>query len=53
MNVRLVDLDLVLLLLEINPASYDAADKSGQKYDNGFQHFTRSQVHFHPAPAGV
>ena len=53
MNVRLVEFDLVLLLLEMNSAGNDATDKSGQKYNNGFQHFTRSQKHFHPAPADV
>ena len=53
MNVRLVEFDLVLLLLEMNSAGNDATDKSGQKYNNGFQHFTRSQKYFHPAPADV
>jgi hypothetical protein len=53
MNVRLVKFDLGLLLLEMYSASADATDKSGQKYDNGFQHFIRPQKHFQPAPAGV
>ena len=51
MNVRLVELDLVPLLSEVNPAGNDAAEKSGQKYYDGFQHLVRPQKHSQPAPA--
>jgi hypothetical protein len=52
MNVRLVELDLVPLLSEVNPAGDDATEKSGQKYQYGFQHLIRPQKYFQPAPAG-
>lgn len=48
MNVRLVELDLVPLLPETNPASDNAADKPGQKYNDGFQHFCPSAEAFPP-----
>lgn len=52
MNVRLVELDLLPLLPEVNPAGNDATDKPGQKYQSGFQHLIRPQKHSQPAPAG-
>ncbi|MGA8183181.1 MAG: hypothetical protein WB819_06010 [Terriglobia bacterium] len=51
MNVRLVEFDLVPLLSEVKPASNDATEKSGQKYQDGIQHFVRPQMHSQPAPA--
>ena len=50
MNVRLVKLDLVLLLSEMNPAGDDATDKTGQKNDNGIQHFIHPEKHSQPTP---
>jgi hypothetical protein len=51
MYIRLIELDFLPLLPEMDSAGGDATDEPDQKYGNGIQHFSPALAKEFPASA--